>query len=91
MARTDAVFGDFSTAKLKYALLAGAGVSTNIAVTGITTSDHIIFAGHFSTAADIATFADITSTTAITSAGNIQSTTDTANDQVFLFWVDVDA
>lgn len=72
---------------LQISLLAGAAATTNIAVTGIVTTDEIIAAFHISTAASIATMADITSEVSVTSAGNVQlSSTDTTSDQLFLFW-----
>ena len=72
---------------LQIVLLAGAAADTNIAVTGIKTTDHIIFCGVLATAAAIATLADITSEVAILTDGNIQlSDTDTTNNQLWLWW-----
>jgi hypothetical protein len=76
---------------LKFNLLVGAGANTNIAVTGIVTTDEIVFAGVFATAAAIATFADDTANCTITSDGNIQSATDTTSNQIFLVWLDTSA
>lgn len=74
---------------LQFSLLAGTTATTNIAVTGIATSDSIIFCAHISTAAAIATMADITSEVSVTSAGNIQlSSTDTSSDALLLIWND---
>jgi hypothetical protein len=66
--------------------LAGAGANTNIAVTGIKTTDSIACCMVFSTAANIATMLDRTSITSITSAGNIQLTSSSSTHGVLLFW-----
>jgi hypothetical protein len=73
---------------LQFNLVAGAAAAnTDMAISGIKTTDQILFAGHFTTAAAIATLADLTSTVSITSDGNIQSTTDIVNDQLFVIWL----
>lgn len=78
-----------SAFNLQVSVLAGTTATTNIAVTGIATSDKIVWCGHLSTAAAIATLADITSEVSVTSAGNIQlSSTDTSSDALLLFWID---
>jgi hypothetical protein len=71
---------------LQFSLVAGTTASTNIAITGITTSDELLFVLHLSTAASIATALDDTANCSITSAGNIQSATDTSNDQLLVIW-----
>lgn len=65
----------------------GAGVSTNIAVTGITTTDTLISVLELTVAAgDIQTVVDRTATSSITSAGNIRCTDDTTGSQILVFW-----
>ena len=74
---------------MQVSVLAGTTAATNIAVTGIVTTDEIIWCGHISTAAAIATLADITSEVSITSDGQVQlSSTDTSSDALLLFWID---
>lgn len=71
------------------AILAGTTATTNIAVSGIVTSDSILHCAHYSTAAVIATMADITSEVDISSDGNIQlSTSNTTSDALWLAWSD---
>ena len=78
-----------SVFNLRISLLDGAAAATDIAVTGIATSDTIVFCGHLTTKAAIESLADITSEVSITSAGNIQlSSTATTNDQLWLYWMD---
>lgn len=78
-----------SAFNLRVELLDGAAATTDIAVTGIATSDTIIWCGHITTKAAIDSLVDITSEVSITSAGNIQlSSTATTNDQLWLFWMD---
>jgi len=76
----------------KYAVVAGADVDTNIAVTGIATTDKIIYCVRLNrdaTAANI-NVSDVTSEVSITSDGNIQlDTTDTTGDTLMLHWWDV--
>ncbi len=74
---------------LQIDLLSGTTATTNIAVSGIATTDTIVACLHISTAATIGTIADILSEVSITSAGNIQlSSTNTTSDQLMLFWID---
>lgn len=75
---------------LKFEILAGAAApDTNIAVSGIATSDKIYYAAVWTATAAVQSMADITSTVSITSAGNIQSTGATAAaNTVFLIWQD---
>ena len=80
-----------SAYNLRVNLLVGANAATNIAVAGIATDDEIIFCGHLTTAASIATLADLTSTMSISAAGQVQSSTATNNDQLWLFWIDTSA
>lgn len=70
-------------------LVAG-GAAGNHTVTGIATTDQIIWVGHFSTAAAIATLADLTSEFSITAADTINNAagTDTTNDQLMVIWAD---
>ncbi len=77
-----------SAFNLKVDLVDGTTADTNIAITGITTDDELIFVGHFSTKASVATLVDDTANCSITSDGNIQSGTDTSSDLLQVFWVD---
>lgn len=75
---------------LRVNLLAGTTATTNIALTGAEVGDEIIFVGHITLLAAIATLADLTTEGSITSAGNFQmASTNTANDQLWVFWNDV--
>ena len=74
---------------LRFEILAGTTASTNIAVTGATTSDEVLFAGHFSTAASIASVVDDTANCSFTTDGNLQSVTDTSSDMLFVIWNDL--
>ena len=57
----------------------GAGVSTNVAVTGIATEDTLV------KVVNVTDWATVTFT--ITSAGNIRSTTDTTGKKLLVFWL----
>ena len=75
---------------IQFALLDGTTATTNITVTGATTSDVVVFVGHITTKAAVASLADLTTEGSFTSADNFQmSTTDTSNDQLFVIWLDV--
>ncbi len=65
---------------LKQAVLAGTTANTNIAVSGIATTDRIV--GVFNDTDKVM------NTFTITSAGNIQSVTDTSGDVLLLTWED---
>lgn len=76
-------------------VFAGAGANTNIAITGIKTTDvllmvvQVIDPGASTTPSVI----DRGTTTSITSDGNIQCTAATngnANDRLIVLWIDVD-
>lgn len=71
---------------------AGAGVDTNIAVTGIKTGDTLVSVlrlNRDATAANI-DITDVTSEASITSDGNIQlDTTDTTGDRLIVHWLDI--
>lgn len=69
---------------LSFAVGTGAGADTNIAVTGITTSDTLAFV--LEVTADTAALTDRTATSSITSAGNIQCTASTAGNQLIIVW-----
>lgn len=63
----------------------GAAVDTNIAITGIVTTDMLIQVVNLT---DLAEVADVT----ITSDGNIQSSSvDTSTKKLLVMWVDVSA
>lgn len=68
---------------LKVDVVTGAGVSTNIAVTGIATEDAVVAAILF-TAGVPSKCAAVT----ISSAGNIKTTTDTSTKPVVVVWQD---
>ena len=70
---------------LKFAVVAGAAATTNIAISGIATTDTVLFV--LRNAAG--TFTDVTSEASITSAGNIQlSTTNTTGSTLVVVWFD---
>lgn len=71
-------------------LVAG-GVPGNFTVTGIKQADKILFVGRFTTAAAIASLSDLTSEFSITAANTINNTggTGTANDMLFVNWLDL--
>jgi len=76
---------------LKQAVVAGAAINTNIAITGIAVVDKIVGVTRLdrdATAANI-NISDVTSETSITSAGNIQlTTTDTTGDSLLVTYLD---
>ena len=74
---------------LKYQLVNGDTASTNIAVTGITTSDILVHVIEEAVTSAVST--DRTSVASITSAGNIQLSASTSADKLHVLWVDVDA
>jgi len=78
-----------SSNAFKFELVDGDSASTNIPVANVTTSDELVFIGHFSTKANIASLVDDTANCSITSAGNIQSATDTSSDLLMAVWNDV--
>jgi len=75
---------------LKITRVAGAAADTNIAVTGIATTDTLLSVLVIDTAAAAGSgITDLTSETAITSAGNIQhDTTSSSGKDVLVFWYD---
>ena len=77
-----------SAFNLKVSIVDGTTATTNIAITGIATTDELIFVGHYSTKASIATLVDDTANCSITSAGNIQSATNTSSDLLEVWWID---
>ena len=82
----------YESPSLQFSLLDGTTATTNIAVSGATTSDVVVFVGHISTKASVNSLADLTSEGSFTSAGQFQmASTDTSNDQLFVIWLDVAA
>jgi len=78
-----------SAMSLKFAVTAGAAATTNITVTGIATTDHLI--GVQESAVTSADPTDRTSEASITSTDNIQlSTTSTATDKLIVLYHDSD-
>ncbi len=73
----------------KFAVVSGAGANTNIAVSGITTEDELVFVLELSQTDNNPT--DRTSTTSITSDGYVQCTTATDNDKLLILWNDLSA
>lgn len=75
---------------LKFSVATGAAAATNIAITGITTSDTLVSVLQFVGAGtDITDVADRTSEASITSDGNIQlSSTDTTGGKLLVVWYD---
>lgn len=80
------------TARPKVTLVDG-GAAGDLTLTGITTSDTLLFAGLFETKASIATLADLTAEFTITATNTINNTggTATTDDQLFVMWHDADA
>lgn len=73
---------------LKFALVAGKTAATNIAVTGITTDDTIIFAiEHGATAG----MTDQTANMSISADGYVQCSTGTSGYYIAILWQDNDA
>ncbi len=70
--------------KQGFALVDGAGASTNIAVTGITTADELQLVLEVATSTNDPT--DRTATSSITSNGNIQCTDATTSDKLLVIW-----
>jgi len=71
---------------LKFNVLDGAAANTNIAVTGIKTTDKIVFCLELATTSNDPT--DRTANTEITSDGNIQCSDATTSDKLLLLWID---
>lgn len=72
---------------LSWAVVNGAGANTNIAVSGITTSDTLAFVAEFTIATgNLTGINDRTSTSSITSAGNIQCTQSTSGSRLIVVW-----
>lgn len=75
---------------LRFSAVAGAGANTNIAITNIATTDKLLLClrlNRDATAANVDWLND-TANCSITSAGNIQSTTNTTGDALFVIWYD---
>lgn len=72
------------TPNLSVAVVSGAGVSTNIAVTGITRRDQLVSV--LEVPAATTTLVDRTATTSITSDGSIQCTADTTGNQLLVLF-----
>lgn len=71
--------------RTKYFVADGAAAG-NVTVTGVATTDSLLFVGVFTTKASIATFADLTSEFTITATNTINNTagTSTANNQLLI-------
>ena len=67
-------------------VVAGAGANTNMAITGIKTTDLLMSVIEIAQTTGVPT--DRTAACAITSNGNIQCTTSTANDVLLVHWWD---
>jgi len=83
------MFNSVSALSLECAVVAGANASTNIAVTGIATSDTLVSVMEFSATHYLPN--DRTKQFSITSAGNIQGTVATASDVLVVLWHDASA
>lgn len=83
------MFKSVSALSLQCAVVSGANASTNIAVTGITTSDTLIQVLEFSATHYLPN--DRTKQCSITSAGYIQCTLTTASDVLWVLWHDASA
>ena len=66
------------------------GHATEKALTGMVASDVILFAGHFTLKADITTLVDGT-TNCTAAAGKVEYGATTADDQMWIFWLDSSA
>lgn len=87
--------------KLKSNVVAGTTATTNIAISGIATTDRLVAVVRFNVEADtgdnasgdkVADVSDLLSEASITSAGNIQlSTTNTTGDKLLVIWYDQSA
>lgn len=71
--------------RTKY-LVADGAAAGNVTVTGVATTDTLLFVGVFTTKASIATFADLTAEFTITAANTLNNTggTSTANNQLLV-------
>lgn len=78
--------GVFRAPELKSAVVAGAAAGTNIAVTGIKTTDQLVLVTEHAAGANPV---DRTGDTSITSAGNIQSTDDTTGNTLVVLYYSV--
>lgn len=76
----------YSNICIKSATVAGASANTNMAVTGIVTTDVLISVIEIATTNGIPT--DRTATTSITSDGNIQCTVATDSDKLIVLYLD---
>lgn len=79
--------GAYNPSLITYDLSAGAGASSDITVTGITTSDRILLAIEHAATSFVPT--DRTDTMVITDTNDVQSTDATTGDTVSFFWYDV--
>lgn len=72
---------------LSVTVVNGAGANTNMAVTGIVTTDTLLAVLEFTiSAGNLTGINDRTSTSSITSAGNIQCTQSTSGSRVVVLW-----
>ena len=91
------VDGILNNLALKFTVVNGATSATNIAVTGIATSDKIVSVVKLDFTLSEGTpntrtweASDLTSEASITSSGNIQlSTTNTSAEVLLVFWLDI--
>jgi|SaaInlStandDraft_3_1057020.scaffolds.fasta_scaffold00483_3 hypothetical protein len=81
----DFVLNEMNTKAFRSATVAGAGADTNMAVTGILTTDKLWSVIEIATTTGIPT--DRTSTTSITSDGNIQCSVATTGDKLIVLWI----
>lgn len=80
----------YNNPSLQFEVLDGTTATTDITVTGATSSDVVVFVGHITTKAAVASIADLTSEGSFTDDDDFQmGSTDTSNDQLFLIWLDV--
>lgn len=74
---------------LKFAVANGANADTNIAVSGITTSDSLVTVLEFTkSTGNLTGINDKKATCSITSAGNIQCTDSTSGSVLLIVWYD---
>lgn len=72
---------------LQVSVLAGAAATTNIAVSGSTAGDEVLFVGHGTAASALESIADLTSEGSFTSDGQFQmDSTSTSSDMLWLWW-----
>lgn len=84
----ETIFRGYDGAVLRVSLITGHATASTL--TGITTSDQLMFVGHFSTAANLATLVDFTASSSVSAADTVAWASTTANDHMEVWWWDVE-